>query len=148
MKKTIIYGLCLVIALMGSSCSDDEDTSVDTAKLTGIWQLMAEYDSEDGGWYDREEDDGPDYMVIHEDHYGYRGLEGLESTDYRYADRFTYSCSGTRFSFYYDDEEEADARILVIEKLTDDELVWRMDCYDEEDGYHWVEKERYKRYSP
>lgn len=36
MKKTIIYGLCLVIALMGSSCSDDEDTSVDTAKLTGI----------------------------------------------------------------------------------------------------------------
>ncbi len=142
MKKTIIYGLCLAIALMGCGCSDDEDTSVDTALLTGIWQCMSEYDSEDDEWIDL---DYPDYMLIHEDHYGYKGLD--TPTDRNEDDRFTWSCSGNRFSFYYDDEEAADARILVIEKLTDEELLWRWDCY-EEDGYHWVEKERYRRYNP
>ncbi len=139
MKKTILYGLCLAIALLGSGCSDDEDTPVDTALLTGTWQCMAEYDSEDDEWFDL---DYPDYLLIREDHSGYKGLES--PTDLNRYDRFTWSCSGNQFRFYYDDEEAADARILVIEKLTNEELIWRMDCY--EDGEHWVEKERYRRY--
>ncbi len=126
---------------MGSSCSDDEDTHVDTALLTGIWQLMSEYDSEDDEWIDRS--DEPDYMLIHEDHYGYKGL--YSPTDRNEYDRFTWSCSGNRFSLRYDDEGRRD-KIFVIEKLTDEELLWRIDCY--EDGYHWSEKELYKRYNP
>ena len=139
MKKTIIYGLCLVLALLGSGCSDDEDTPVDTALLTGTWQCVSEYDSEDDEWFDL---DYPSYLVINEDHYGYKGL--YSPSDRNEYDRLTWSCAGNRFTLHYDGEEAAD--ILVIEKLTDEELVWRMDCYEE--GYHWVEKERYRRYHP
>ncbi len=148
MKKTIIYGLCLVIALMGSGCSDDEDTRVDTALLTGIWQGIASYDSDDvedgyDGWDDVWNEYDLPCMVIHEDHYGYR----RRTPTNRYDEvRFTWSCSNNRFSIYYDGEEATDAQIWVIEKLTDEELLWRADCY--EDGYHWVEKELYRRYNP
>ena len=149
MKKTIIYYiLCLAIALVGGSCSDDEDTPVDTALLTGTWQWVGEYDSDevgDGydGWDYELDKSWPSCMVIHEDHYGYRLYTPTDRNEYN---RFTWSCSDNRVSLHYDDEEATDAQIWIIEKLTNEELLWRIDCYEE--GYYWVEKELYRRYHP
>ncbi len=145
MKKTIIYYiLCLAIALVGGSCSDDEDAPVDIALLTGTWQWIGEYDSDevgDGydGWDYEWDGSWPSCMVIHEDHYGYRLYTPTDRNEYN---RFTWNCSGNQF-YYCDDRGET---IWDIEKLTDEELLWRVDCY--EDGYHWVEKELYRRYNP
>lgn len=139
MKKFLAFLLCAATVCGFAGCSDDEEDPVDSTLMPGVWRQIAEYDGEDDEWYYDDFDRYPNYMVLNADGTGARGLSSPAQISAE--DRIVWRCDGRRFVFSRRDESETD--VWNIEKLTQEELVFSVDC--EEDGDRWVEKEYYVR---
>ncbi len=140
MKKFFAFLFCAATLAGFAGCSDDDENNVDAALLPGVWRQTAEYDGWDDTWEYDDFERYPHYMVLNADGTGAKGLSSpteASSSD----DQFVWRCEGSRFVFRYTDGQAE--RVWNIEKLTQEELVFSVDCEDE--GEHWVEKESYVR---
>jgi len=80
-------------------------------------------------------------MVLNTDGTGAKGLSSPTETPSSYSCQFTWSCEGGRFVFR--DTDDTEENVWNIEKLTQEELIFSVDC--EYEGERWVEKESYVR---
>lgn len=80
-------------------------------------------------------------MVLNTDGTGAKGLSSPTETPSAYSRQFTWRCEGNHFVFRHPDAQSE--RVWNIERLTQEELIFSVDC--EYEGERWVEKESYVR---